>query len=58
MGMVIILNYNSKRFLNECLTSVLNSSYPNFEVILVDDASIDESIKLAKESFGHITGCR
>jgi hypothetical protein len=51
---VIILNYNGKRFLNECLTSVLNSSYPNFEVILVDNASTDDSIKFVKERFGHV----
>ena len=50
---VIILNYNGKRFLNKCLTSVLNSNYSNVEVILVDNASTDDSIKLVKESFGH-----
>jgi len=51
---VIILNYNGKIFLNECLTSVLNSSYPNFEVILIDNASTDDSIKLAKERYGNV----
>ena len=50
---VIILNYNGKRFLNKCLTSVLNSNYSNVEVILVDNASTDDSIKLVKERFGH-----
>lgn len=52
MVSVIILNYNGKNFLNECLNSVLNSSYPNFEVVLVDNASTDDSIKLAKEKYG------
>lgn len=50
---VIILNYNGKNFLNECLKSVLNSKYANLEVILVDNASVDDSIELAKEKFGN-----
>jgi hypothetical protein len=48
---VIVLNYNGKNFLNECLKSVLNGNYPNFEVVLVDNASSDDSIELAKEKF-------
>lgn len=30
----------------------MNSSYPSFEVILIDNASTDDSIKLAKEKYG------
>jgi hypothetical protein len=52
MVSIIILNYNGKDFLNECLNSVLNSNYPNFEIILVDNASTDDSIKLAIEKYG------
>ena len=49
---VILLNHNGKNFLNECLESVLNSNYHNFEVLLIDNASTDDSIKIAKEKFG------
>ena len=52
MVSVIILNYNGRNFLVDCLTSVLNSNYPNFEIILVDNASTDNSIKIAEETFG------
>jgi hypothetical protein len=55
MVSVIILNYNGKNFLNECLKSVLDSSYTNFEIILVDNFSTDDSIKLVKERFGHVS---
>jgi GT2 family glycosyltransferase len=41
---IIIVNYNGKRFLKECLSTVLGSEYPNFEVIFVDNASIDGSL--------------
>jgi hypothetical protein len=51
---IIILNYNGKKFLEFCLRSVLNTHYPNFEVILVDNASTDDSIKLAEERYGNV----
>jgi glycosyltransferase involved in cell wall biosynthesis len=38
---VVITAYNSADFLPETLTSVLQQSYPNYEVIVVDDGSTD-----------------
>jgi GT2 family glycosyltransferase len=49
---IVILNFNTKNFLVPCLSSVLNSSYPNFEVILVDNGSKDGSVDLINEKFG------
>lgn len=49
---VIILNFNGERFLENCLSSLLNTNYSNFEVILVDNGSTDSSLKIVKESFG------
>lgn len=40
---VLINNYNYARFLREAIDSALNQSYPNIEVIVVDDGSTDES---------------
>jgi glycosyltransferase involved in cell wall biosynthesis len=40
---VIIPNYNHAPYLKERIDSVLNQSYRNFEVILLDDCSIDNS---------------
>lgn len=40
---IIIPVYNSERFLHRCLNSVVNQTYKDFEVILVDDGSHDES---------------
>jgi glycosyltransferase involved in cell wall biosynthesis len=40
---VIIVNYNYQRFLIEAADSVLSQSYPNIELIVVDDASTDDS---------------
>lgn len=40
---VIIPVYNVEKYLNRCVDSVLNQSYKNIEVILINDGSIDNS---------------
>lgn len=40
---IIIPIYNSERYLKRCLNSVINQSYKNIEVILIDDGSTDSS---------------
>jgi GT2 family glycosyltransferase len=49
---IIILNYNGKQYLQECLSSVLSQSYLNFEIILFDNSSSDGSVDYIKQ---HIT---
>jgi len=48
---VIVLNFNGKATLNDCLTSVFTSDYPNFEIVLVDNNSKDGSFEQAKLNF-------
>lgn len=48
---IIILNYNGKKFLKDCIDSVLVQSYDNFELVLFDNNSTDGSVKLVKETF-------
>ncbi|HNX87637.1 MAG TPA: glycosyltransferase family A protein [Paludibacteraceae bacterium] len=45
---VIIPVYNSELYLAETLESVLISTYPNFEVIIMDDGSTDKSMEIAQ----------
>lgn len=45
---VIIPVYNIQGYLERCIRSVLDSSYGDFEVILVDDGSLDDSPKICR----------
>ena len=52
---VIIPMYNAEKYIGECLDSLLNQTFQNFEVIVVDDCSTDNSRTIAEscvEKFG------
>lgn len=44
---VVISTYNGEEFINECLDSILNQTLSDFEVIIVDDMSKDNTINIA-----------
>ncbi|MBQ4478004.1 MAG: glycosyltransferase family 2 protein [Bacteroidales bacterium] len=46
---VLIANYNNGKYLMEVINSVYAQTYTNWEIILVDDASTDNSRELYKE---------
>ena len=46
---VIVPAYNSEKWLKDCCRSVFCQSYPNVELIIVDDGSTDRTLALAKE---------
>lgn len=46
---IIIPNYNYEHTIEKCLTSILNQTYDNFEIIFIDDCSTDNSVKIAKK---------
>ncbi|MBN9337548.1 MAG: glycosyltransferase family 2 protein, partial [Chryseobacterium sp.] len=43
---LIIPCYNAERSLEKCLTSVINQSYSNLEIIIIDDGSTDGTSKI------------
>lgn len=51
---IIILNYNGKDTLDDCLSLVFKSDYSNFEVVVVDNDSQDSSFEDARYKFSNI----
>lgn len=46
---VIVPVYNVEKYLCRCVDSILNQTYPYLEIILVDDGSTDNSVKICDE---------
>ncbi len=46
---IVLANYNGKKYLKTCLTSVLKSSTKDFEIIVIDNNSTDESVEIINE---------
>ena len=52
MVSIVIPVYNAEKYIEECLNSLLNQSYTDFEIICVNDGSSDNSYKILKEYEG------
>lgn len=46
---IIIPVYNTESFLNKCIESILAQSFTDFELILIDDGSTDNSLSICKK---------
>lgn len=49
---IIVPIYNSEKYLGKCIQSILEQSYPDFEVLLADDGSTDNSRAVCREICG------
>ena len=54
MFSIVIPNYNSEKWIIKCLDSILEQTYKDYEVIIVDDMSTDNSVNIIK-NFLHRT---
>ena len=48
---IVIPIYNVEAYLKQCLETIVNQTYPNLEIILVNDGSPDNSEEICKEFF-------
>jgi GT2 family glycosyltransferase len=46
---IVVLNWNGEEYIADCLKSLENQSYKNYEITVVDNDSSDESIKIIKK---------
>lgn len=51
---IIIVTYNSQNEIEKCLNAIQNSKIENYEIIIVDNASNDNTIKLIKQKYSSI----
>lgn len=51
---IVVLSYNSKEDLAECISSLLTQTYHSFEIIVVDNASTDGSEEFVRTNFPEI----
>lgn len=51
---IIIPNYNGKHFMKPCLDSLKNQTLPDFKILVVDNASTDDSLPYMKEHYPDI----
>jgi len=51
---IIIVNYNGKSFLYDCLYSLYSITYDDYEVILIDNHSSDGSVDFVKQNFPNV----
>lgn len=51
---IIVLNFNGRIVLFECLKSVFKTNYSNFEVIVVDNGSTDGSCAMINKEFSNV----
>lgn len=46
---IVVPVYNADKYINRCIKSIINQTYKNIELILVNDGSSDNSLKICKE---------
>ena len=47
---ILIANYNNGKYFEDCYKSILLQNYENWEAVIVDDASTDNSIEIIKKN--------
>ena len=51
---ILILNWNGKHLLKPCLDSVTAIAYPNYSVMVIDNGSVDDSVKMVNKNFPEV----
>lgn len=49
---IVICNYNKRDFVVDCIRSVQESKVQNFDIYMVDNASVDDSVEAVRKEFG------
>lgn len=50
----LIVTYNAEGYLRKCLNSIADQHYPNIEIVVVDNASQDDTVRIIEEEFPYV----
>ena len=45
---IIVPVYNTSKYLNKCIDSIIKQTYKNIEIVLINDGSTDNSLEILK----------
>lgn len=51
---ILVLNYNGKKFLDDCFNSLFKSDYDNYEIIMIDNQSTDDSVAYTQQNYPEV----
>ena len=46
---IVVPVFNAQKYIKECIESIINQTYKDIQVIIVDDGSTDNSLKICEE---------
>ena len=52
--LVLILSYNGKELLDECISSYLHNDYPNFKTVVIDNGSTDNTKEWVEKNYPEV----
>ena len=55
---IIVLTYNSEKYIKNCLQSIFKQTYKNIELIVIDSNSEDKSVDLIRETLREYKGAQ
>ena len=58
LASIIVLTYNSEKYIENCLKSILGQTYKNIELIIVDNYSKDSSVKIIENWKLRVGNCK
>ena len=48
---IVVVTFNSQKYISDCLEAIFKTKYENFEVIVIDNGSTDKTLELVEEKF-------
>ena len=54
---IVIVNYNGAKYQNAAIKTIKEQTYQNYQIVVVDSASTDDSVELLVEAYVRMSLC-